>query len=270
MSRKIIPQSFRLYKEKNWNSQWMANKQDYANILNIDLNIRKFIPIVIEKSNLNMNFMGMSLKQNFNNYSIYIFVNSFSKKKYASDKLKDKENFYILKKNIENTVNSFLLKSFINKKFKAKVYFIKLTSTFFGKEDRKVLYQLCNFLRQNFLVRNLKVNLFLLGLMVLLKKDAQLFSKIISNGLKKNPKHIRYLFGIKKILNKFFNSCSSFKGYRVQIKGRINGRGRAKKRVIQEGQIPLNSISKKINYGFSEAITPFGICSVKVWFFFDN
>lgn len=36
----------------------------------------------------------------------------------------------------------------------------------------------------------------------------------------------------------------------------------------QEGQIPLNTISKQISYSMKHVKTPSGVCSIKIWLFF--
>ena len=56
-------------------------------------------------------------------------------------------------------------------------------------------------------------------------------------------------------------------GYKLQIKGRINGSKRKRKNTFQEGCIPLNSLNKDIKYTFDEFITKTGICSLKMWFY---
>lgn len=57
-------------------------------------------------------------------------------------------------------------------------------------------------------------------------------------------------------------------GYKIQIKGRINGSKRKRKNIFQEGRIPLSSLNKDIKYTFDEFITKAGICSLKMWFYF--
>jgi small subunit ribosomal protein S3 len=58
------------------------------------------------------------------------------------------------------------------------------------------------------------------------------------------------------------------KGYRIEIKGKMNGRPRKKKRVISSGPMPFSSINSNINYFFSESFTKYGVFGIKVWLFF--
>lgn len=43
MGQKVNPISMRLQVNKNWRSKWFANKRDYANFLNQDLEVRRLI-----------------------------------------------------------------------------------------------------------------------------------------------------------------------------------------------------------------------------------
>ncbi|HIA39036.1 MAG TPA: hypothetical protein EYN86_05990, partial [Planctomycetes bacterium] len=36
---------------------------------------------------------------------------------------------------------------------------------------------------------------------------------------------------------------------------------------VREGRVPLQTLSSRIDYGFSEALTTYGILGVKVWIF---
>jgi len=36
---------------------------------------------------------------------------------------------------------------------------------------------------------------------------------------------------------------------------------------VRQGRVPLQTLSSRIDYGFSEALTSYGILGVKVWIF---
>ena len=36
MGQKVIPTSLRLKKQKNWNSKWIVDNNDYSNLLHFD------------------------------------------------------------------------------------------------------------------------------------------------------------------------------------------------------------------------------------------
>jgi small subunit ribosomal protein S3 len=54
-------------------------------------------------------------------------------------------------------------------------------------------------------------------------------------------------------------------GIRVQCSGRLGGADIARTEQQREGKVPLQTLRAKINYGFSEASTVYGIIGVKCW-----
>jgi len=71
----------------------------------------------------------------------------------------------------------------------------------------------------------------------------------------------QYLTVIGPILEK-----NNFKGIRIAIKGRFGGISRTKKRVVQVGQVSLQSIQNNlVSYSITRSYTKYGVFSVKVW-----
>ena len=56
-------------------------------------------------------------------------------------------------------------------------------------------------------------------------------------------------------------------GIKIQISGRLNGAEMARSESYKEGRIPLSTFRADIDYGFSEALTTYGIIGVKVWIY---
>ena len=56
-------------------------------------------------------------------------------------------------------------------------------------------------------------------------------------------------------------------GIRVQCAGRLGGAEIARREWYREGRVPLHTLRADIDYGFSEAITKYGVIGVKVWIF---
>ncbi len=54
-------------------------------------------------------------------------------------------------------------------------------------------------------------------------------------------------------------------GVKIKVAGRLGGAEIARKEWFKEGSVPLQTISKFIDYGFSKAFTRYGIIGVKVW-----
>ena len=51
------------------------------------------------------------------------------------------------------------------------------------------------------------------------------------------------------------------------ISGRVGGAEMARSEMYKDGRIPLHTFRADIDYGFSEAMTTYGIIGVKVWIF---
>ncbi len=54
-------------------------------------------------------------------------------------------------------------------------------------------------------------------------------------------------------------------GIRIQCSGRLGGADIARTEQQREGRVPLQTLRAKIDYGFSEASTVYGIIGVKCW-----
>ncbi|MEM1222065.1 MAG: 30S ribosomal protein S3 [Verrucomicrobiota bacterium] len=54
-------------------------------------------------------------------------------------------------------------------------------------------------------------------------------------------------------------------GIRIQCSGRLGGADIARTEQQRQGRVPLQTLRAKINYGFSEASTVYGIIGVKCW-----
>lgn len=54
-------------------------------------------------------------------------------------------------------------------------------------------------------------------------------------------------------------------GIKIEISGRLNGAEMARTETYKEGRIPLHTLRADIEFGFSEALTTYGLTGVKVW-----
>ena len=57
------------------------------------------------------------------------------------------------------------------------------------------------------------------------------------------------------------------KGIKISVAGRLGGAEMARTEWYLEGRVPLHTLRAKIDYGFAEAQTTYGIIGVKVWIF---
>ena len=92
--------------------------------------------------------------------------------------------------------------------------------------------------------------------------DAQLLSESIAQQLEKRVAFRRVL---KQTIQRAMRS--GIKGIKVMVSGRLGGTEIARCEWLKEGRIPLHTFRADIDYGFSEAMTMFGIIGVKVWVF---
>lgn len=255
MSQKIVPKSLRLYNNKNWDFQWMVDKKDYSKFLFLNIEFKKYVYNIFKKENINI--LNIQLKEDLNNFLLYIYINLEDNKKNIF--------FNNKKKKIELNLNNYLnLVGFKNKN--VKVFITNLNySLLIQKKD----FNEINKLFKSFILQNkLKKNLFLFNLSIL-TKNVEFLSKILSKNLEKTPQHKKYLTNVYKILKNFMKIYPNFKGFKLQMKGRLNGIDRAKTIALQNGRIPFNSLKYDIKYSNNMIITPYGTCSISIWFYFQ-
>lgn len=56
-------------------------------------------------------------------------------------------------------------------------------------------------------------------------------------------------------------------GIRINVSGRLGGADIARTEWYREGRVPLHTLRADMDYGFSEALTTYGIIGVKVWIY---
>ena len=71
MSQKIIPYSLRLFKDKNWNSNWIINKNNYSDLLHLNLQLEKYFKKIFNYKNFKL--IKFNIVKISNNLNIYIF-----------------------------------------------------------------------------------------------------------------------------------------------------------------------------------------------------
>ena len=60
---------------------------------------------------------------------------------------------------------------------------------------------------------------------------------------------------------------SGAKGIKISVAGRLGGADMARTEWYREGRVPLQTLRAKLDYGYAEAQTTYGIIGVKVWIF---
>ncbi|MEZ6061989.1 MAG: 30S ribosomal protein S3 [Planctomycetaceae bacterium] len=91
-------------------------------------------------------------------------------------------------------------------------------------------------------------------------RDAKLVADKISQQLSKRGSFRR---AIKKTLDEVMSS--GVFGVKIEMSGRLGGAEMSRKEKASRGSIPLSTLRRHIDYGFSAAKTAQGIIGVKVW-----
>jgi len=253
MGQKIIPISLRLKNRKNWHSQWIVEKKNYAEILHFDLELRKYIETLL--NNKKISTLQIKINKISKNLYIYIFVHNTFKKNI----LKDQSNILIH------------LNSYLENKYNIKIFFLKshFKLNNYQKNLRFYIYKYLKKKRRRLKDKKILKFLSICQIAFTLGK-MNIISKYIVRTIKKKKIHRGYLNFINRILKEYFKMNSKILGYKLQVKGRVNGAKRKRKLVYQEGRIPLSSLDKNIQYTFDEFTTKSGVCSVKMWFYLKD
>lgn len=89
---------------------------------------------------------------------------------------------------------------------------------------------------------------------------AQLVAEDISQQLAKRSSFRRTL---KRSLEQTMDAGA--KGIKIQMAGRLGGAEMARREKASMGSVPLSTLQAKIDYGFTEAMTPQGHIGIQVW-----
>ena len=254
MGQKVIPTSFRLNKNENWNSNWIVEKKKYSKLLHLDLEIRSYFEKVFNFKNFKLAKLNI-LKQSKNIY-IYVYYHKLYIKNYKSSffKLKNILNLYYKEHNIKLFIKRVRLTKRIKIKRKKNVF------KFFKKKNKTQKYYL------NYHFKKFVFNF----LFMYFSQNIEIFSNFIKQQLQRRRIQKKQIYHLNNNLEKFHKIFKDFIGYRLQFKGRLNKSKRKQKKIYQKGKIALSTIKHNIQYSFNEFRTPSGICSIKLWLFFNN
>lgn len=92
--------------------------------------------------------------------------------------------------------------------------------------------------------------------------SAQLAAENIATQLERR---VAFRRAMKKVIQAAKKAGA--KGIKVQVAGRLGGAEMARTEWYLEGRVPLHTLRAKIDYGFAQALTTYGIIGVKVWIF---
>jgi len=92
--------------------------------------------------------------------------------------------------------------------------------------------------------------------------SAQLVAENVATQLERR---IAFRRAMKKVMQNAQRSGA--KGIKITVAGRLGGAEMARTEWYLEGRVPLHTLRAKIDYGFAEAQTTYGIIGIKVWIF---
>lgn len=90
--------------------------------------------------------------------------------------------------------------------------------------------------------------------------DAQLVAQNVAFQLEKR---VAFRRAMKRAIDQALSS--GVKGIKIRCSGRLNGVEMARSEKYQAGKLPLQTFRARIDYGFAEALTTYGLLGVKAW-----
>ena len=98
------------------------------------------------------------------------------------------------------------------------------------------------------------------------EKKAQTSAQLVAENVATQlERRVAFRRAMKKVMQNAQRSGA--KGIKVSVAGRLGGADMARTEWYLEGRVPLHTLRAKIDYGFAEAHTTYGIIGVKVWIF---
>jgi small subunit ribosomal protein S3 len=98
------------------------------------------------------------------------------------------------------------------------------------------------------------------------EKKAQTSAQLVAENVATQlERRVAFRRAMKKVMQGAQRSGAQ--GIKVAVAGRLGGAEMARTEWYLEGRVPLHTLRAKIDYGFAEAHTTYGIVGVKVWIF---
>ncbi|MCW8838346.1 MAG: 30S ribosomal protein S3 [Thiovulaceae bacterium] len=98
------------------------------------------------------------------------------------------------------------------------------------------------------------------------EKKANISGQLVAENVATQlERRVAFRRAMKKVMQNAQRSGA--KGIKVSVSGRLGGAEMARTEWYLEGRVPLHTLRAKIDYGFAEAHTTYGIIGIKVWIF---
>ena len=273
MGQKINSTLYRLKVYKNWEASYAtSNSTEMAYHVIQDLQIKKFVRRFLNKCNLILH----TLKLRKCNGQVEVLIqycvnvtllkdNDFHQKPVFSRKV----DYHVPDLSL-NLTESLLQHVSMNPTLKVVMQCIsRLPSNIYNTPAHFLFFNSMLYSwRRHF--KNPGFNYFVNSLLtVATKKDsARFLSRIIAGQLAETKRHNSLLnFWQKSFLSLVNSPFCEIKGLKLQVKGRINGRPRAKSIKVAIGGVPTLTLSSNIDCGKHTCFTQNGTIGVCVWIF---
>jgi small subunit ribosomal protein S3 len=98
------------------------------------------------------------------------------------------------------------------------------------------------------------------------EKKPQIAAQLVAENVAMQlERRVAFRRAMKKVIQSAQKSGA--KGIKISCAGRLGGAEMARTEWYLEGRVPLHTLRAKIDYGFAEAHTTYGIIGIKVWIF---
>ena len=98
------------------------------------------------------------------------------------------------------------------------------------------------------------------------EKKAMISGQLVAENVATQlERRVAFRSAMKKVMQNALRAGA--KGIKVAVAGRLGGAEMARTEWYREGRVPLHTLRAKIDYGFAEAQTTYGIIGIKVWIF---
>jgi len=272
MGTKVNPTGFRLGQTKNWDSNWRTNnKLKFSKKFHLELQIKELISTTLSYRGILMGKIFVREVKSRSNLLVikgtyYVtpnFVNGAKKNEVSS-------NFNALDKNINEFVQGEIKRNL--SKFISKYglnYDIELDLTNVLNLGYNHSLNVMRTSEQKLKGPLMKVSyvkdLYLICHKMILLKDTTIFGNAVVPLLEKTTGHHMVATNVEKICSIVFDQYKGINGLRVDLKGRIGGSARSRSKSFTLGSLSNQQIDSDMSYSFHEAVTRYGVCSLKIW-----
>lgn len=273
MGTKVNPTGFRLGQSKNWNSNWRTSKSNFSDKLHLDLQLKELIELTLNSKNILTGKIFIREVASNKNYIVvkgtYYITQNFI------NNLKKEKNVHILKSQtvkasieqiiqveLKTKLEAFLNKSKVNNEIEMDL--INILDMGYNHSLRTVK-DIDQQLRGPLSRASYAKDLYILCHKMILLKDTAMFGKAIVPLLERTTQHHLVVNNVENICKTVFNQYKGINGFRLDFKGRIGGSARSRARSLKLGSLSNQQIDSNIDYTLHEAVTRYGVCSLKIW-----